>query len=159
MKMYKLVNDEKIEMNSNDPIFESVNTHSGDEQEVLLAFEKTAETTVKNLLCQLTIVDNDETYNLKKNDSEDYSVFYYRTLTGKSLKFYIYYKKGEEFTQLKPDKNGIFHIEKNWSLDENVVIKLQLVCDEYFSETFGENKTIILGIRCLGEVNESKNFI
>ena len=146
MKLYKLVGEEKIELTPEISLFESVNVHSGDNQEVLLSIEKDKETSIKNLLCQLSIVDNDEVYNLKKNDTEDNSVYFYRTLTGKSMKFRLYIKKDEDYVILKPDKEGILYIEKNWSLNEPIGLKLELECEEYFSKTFGEKKSIMLDI-------------
>ncbi len=159
MKLYKLVGEEKIELTPEISLFESVNVHSGDNQEVLLSIEKDKETSIKNLLCQLSIVDNDEVYNLKKNDTEDNSVYFYRTLTGKAMKFRLYIKKDEDYVILKPDKEGILYIEKNWSLNEPIGLKLELECEEYFSKTFGEKKSIMLDINFLGDPNEEKTFI
>ena len=159
MKLYKIVGEEKIELTPDISLFEAVNIHGGDEQEVLLSIEKDTETSIKNLLCQLSIVDNDEVYNLKKNDTEDNSVYFYRTLTGKIMKFRMYIKRDNDYIILKPDKEGLLYIEKNWTLNEAIELKLELECEEYFSKTFGEKKTIMLDINFLGDPNEEKTFI
>lgn len=159
MKLYKKINEEKIEVTIDTLLFESVNTHSGDTQTVELSIEKTNEKTIKDLMLQLFILDNDETYNLKQNEDGDYSVIYYRTLTGKIIKFYLYLKKGEEYILAKPSSEGIFYLEKNWSLSDPIEFKLELVCDEKFSNKFGENKTILFGLTFLGDdENENKTF-
>ena len=159
MKFYKIVNEEKIEITPDISLFDAVNVHSGDEQEVILSLAKDTETSIKNLMCELFVIDNDEVYKLKKNSSRDNSVFFFRTLTGKTLSFRMYIKKDKEYVILKPDKEGLFYIEKNWTLNEEIGLKLELICEEGFSQTFGEKKTIMLDINFLGDPNEGKAFI
>lgn len=159
MKLYKIIGEEKIEVNMDTLLFESVNTHSGDTQEVILTLEKTTEKIIKDLMLQLFILDNSETYTLKKNEDDDYSVIYYRTITGKIIKFFLYLKKGEEYILTRPSSEGIFYLEKNWSLTDPIEFKLELVCDEKFSNKFGENKTILFGLTFLGDdENEEETF-
>lgn len=159
MKLYKKVNDEKIEVTMDINLFESVNTHSGDDQSIILSIEKTNEKKIRDLMLQLFVLDNSETYNLKQNENDDDSVFYYRSLTGKILKFYLYIKKGEEFILTKPSSEGIFYLEKSWEKIDPIEFKLQLICDEKFSNKFGENKTILFGINLLGDdESDTKTF-
>ena len=159
MKLYKIIKEEKIEVTPEISLFEAVNVHSGDEQEVILSIAKDTETSIKNLICELSIVDNDEVYKLKKNSTEDNSVYFFRTLTGKSLSFILYVKKDDNYIILKPDKEGLIYIEKNWILNEEITLKLKLKCEEGFSQTFGEKKTIMLDINFLGDPSEEKTFI
>lgn len=158
MKLYKIVDEEKIEVTPEISLFEAVNVHSGDEQEVILSIAKDTETSIKNLMCELSIIDNDETYKLKKNSTDDNSVFFFRTLTGKTMCFRMYVKKDKDYVILKPDKEGLFYIEKNWTLNEEIGLKLELICEESFSQTFGEKKTIMFDINFLGDPNEEKTF-
>lgn len=159
MKVYKIIDDEeKIELTPEVNLFENVNTHSGDNQETILSIEKDKENTIKNFMLELSITDNDTTYVLKKNTNEDDSVYYFRTLTGKSISFKLYTKKDDYYIILKPDKNGVFYIEKNWSLSEPITLKLELICEENFSDRFGENKTLLISINFLGDKNEEETF-
>lgn len=159
MKLYKIVNEEKTEVNMETLLFESVNTHSGDNQIVELSIEKTNEKTIRDLMLQLFILDNNETYNLKQNEDGDNSVVYYRTITGKTIKFYLCLKKGEEYILSKPSSEGVFYLEKNWTLQEPIEFRIELICDEKFSNKFGENKSILFGLVFLGDDdNENKTF-
>lgn len=159
MKLYKIINEEKTEVNIDTLLFESVNTHSGDDQTIELSLEKTGEKIIRDLMLQLFIIDNSETYTLKQNEKDDNSVFYYRTSTNKILKFYLYLKKEEEYILVKPSSEGIFYLENNWELEKPIEFKLQLICDEKFSNKFGENKNILFGINLLGDDEiEQKTF-
>ena len=75
------------------------------------------------------------------------------------MKFRMYIKRDNDYIILKPDKEGLLYIEKNWTLNEAIELKLELECEEYFSKTFGEKKTIMLDINFLGDPNEEKTFI
>ena len=159
MQLFKIVDEEKILINQGDTLFDSINTHSGDSQTLKLSLSKEKEEIVKNLMCELKITDNDITYVLKKNTDDENSVCYFRTRTGKNIKFKLFLEK-EKSILVKPDKNGLFYLSKNWNLDEDIIFSIILECEEEFSDRFGENKEVILGINFLGElVNESKTFV
>lgn len=159
MKLYKIIDEEKIEVTPDISLFESVNTHSGDEQEIFLSLSKDKEVNIKNLMCELSIVDNDEIYKLKKNTVDDNSIYYFRTLTGKTMSFKLYAKQDDNYILLKPDKDGVFYVERNWVLDEEIVLKLELNCEENFSEKFGENKFLKLELNFLGDTSEEKTYV
>ena len=139
-------------------LFESVNTHSGDNQIVELSIEKTNEKTIRDLMLQLFILDNNETYNLKQNESDN-SVVYSSTITGKTIKFYLYLKKGEEYILSKPSSEGVFYLRKKLDIARIIEFRIELICDEKFSNKFGENKSILFGLVFSGDDdNENKTF-
>lgn len=155
MEVFKLVDSEKIKLDGIN-LFESLNTHSGDTQVSTIVLAKTTEKAIKDLMLELSITDNDDVFKLKKDSTDDNYVYYYRALTNRTIKFSLKLKKDEGSIILKPNKNGLFYIEKNWLLDSEITIEIEIICDEYFSKDFGEAKTLNLSLEFFGDVDATE---
>lgn len=169
MKIFKKVNDELIDLEEED-ILCKFNTHSGGTIETELVLRKDEEEgKINDLMLDMDITDSNIIYKLKRNSELDDFVFYYRALTERNLYFYIDVietlneseeQKEETFKRIKPDKNGVFLINSNWSTNDDIRIRLTSICEEGFSEEFGEKKILSLGLRLLGDIeNVSENFV
>lgn len=140
-------------------LFESMNTHSGDVQSVELIVEKKDSKTIKNLMTDLSIIDRDIEFLLKKDSNNSNEVFYIRTTTEKCIKFTLEVKDSNDiYSFVKPDSSGLFLIEKNWENDEFINIRITATVEEGFSEKFGEITSLGLRMSWYGEMNEKKSF-
>lgn len=162
MKIFKKVNDELVDVELED-IFCKFNTHSGGTIETELVLRKDeSEQKINDLMLSMDITDSNIIYKLKRNSELDDFVFYYRALTERNLYFYVDVIESAEtisdsvdtLKRIKPDKNGIFLLKSNWNTLDDLRIKLTIICDDGFSEEFGEKKLLSLGITLLGDVED-----
>lgn len=159
MEVYVKKDGELIPVNSGIDLFESMNTHSGDCQTTEIVVTKTDEESVKNLMLELSIVDKDIEVPLSRDASDSNEVVYFRGMTEKNIKFTIEAVEGEESSFIKPDRMGLFLIEKNFSEKSEINLLMTCTVDEGFSEKFGEISTLGFRMSWYGEVNEKKSFI
>lgn len=159
MEVYVKKEEELVPLNSGVDLFESMNTHSGDEQSVELVLVKTDKEIYKNLMVELSLLDKDIEFPLKRDANNSNDVFYIRSTTDKTLKFNLKIKNDDnEFDPIKPDSNGLFLVSRNWNSKNEIELIANCIVDEGFSEKFGEITSLGLRMTWYGEVNEKKSF-
>lgn len=159
MKTYINKNGSLTELTPDVPLFDTLNTHAGDKQIVNLTLDNAEGTDIRNLMLELSIVDEGIETILKKGTNTDNSVTYLRRKTLKSLRFYVdYIDENGGYTPIKPDSNGLLLVSKFWDKKDRIQLRVTIVVDEMFSNKFGELVAIQTNLSWFGETDVKKTF-